>query len=58
MVLLNSIEVGFYRTIAILFITFYLGWLLNFTHPCNIDSSDKIGSVAATAKRNLEILPE
>ena len=45
---LNSIEVGFNRIIVILLITFYFDWLLDFTHHCKIDSSDKIGSVAAT----------
>ena len=44
---LNSIEVGFNRIIAILFITFYLDWFLDFTHHWKIDSSDKIGSVVA-----------
>ena len=58
MALLNSNEVGFDHTIPILFITFYLDWHLDFTHYCKIDSSDKVGSIAATVNRNLQIFPE
>ena len=55
---LNSIEIGFNRIIASLFITFYLDWLLDFSHHFKIGSSDKIGSVAATVSSKLQVLQE